>query len=84
MENLFKILKEFGDSFAIQDDTILQHGTTYHFTKKNDFNVYKGKFNKVDKFGYTIFDNVEIYNGFEYQKYTNKLSSSYIDKIYYL
>jgi hypothetical protein len=33
-ENLLKVFEEFGDNFAIQDDSILINDIIYHFTKK--------------------------------------------------
>ena len=83
-ENLIKVLKEFGDNFIIQDNSILTNDITYYFMKKNDQNIYKGIFKGLGKFDYTIFDNVEIYNGYGFQHYKNRVSSPYIDKIYYL
>jgi hypothetical protein len=84
VENLLKILKEYGDSFAIQNESILVRGVTYYFIKKNDLNVYKGTFNRYSDYGYAIFDNVEIYNGNMFQKFTHQLITPFIDKIYYL
>ncbi len=83
-ENLLKVIKEFGDTFAIQDKSIMTTDIIYYFTKKNDANIYKGIFKEHNKFGYDIFHSVEIYNGKGFQHYTNTLSSPYIDKIYYL
>ena len=83
-ENLIRLLKDFGDEFVIQDISILINDITYYFTKKNDANIYRGLFKGYHKFGYTIFQNVEIYNGSGFQHYINSLSSPYIDKIYHL
>jgi hypothetical protein len=83
-ENLIQLLKDFGNDFVIQDNSILINDIIYYFTKKNDANIYRGIFKGHHKFGYTIFHNVEIYNGSGFQHYVNSLSSPYIDKIYHL
>lgn len=83
-ENLIQMLKDFGDDFVIQDNSILINDIIYYFTKTNDANVYRGIFKGVHKFGYTIFNNVEIYNGTGFQPYVNSLSTPYISKIYHL
>jgi hypothetical protein len=82
--NLIQIIKELGDNFAVQDESILINDILYYFTKKNDHNIYKGYFKGHHKFGYIIFHNVEIYNGSGFQSYAGLLSTTNIDKIYYL
>ncbi len=83
-DNLIQMIKDFGDNFAIQDDSILINDIRYYFTKKNDKNIYRGIFKGHHKFGYVVFHNVEVYNGNSFQYYVNSLSSPYIDKLYYL
>ncbi len=83
-ENLVNLIREFGDNFAIQDDSILMNDIKYYFTRKNDTNIYNGIFKGYHKLGYVIFHNVYIYNRNGFQHYINCLSSPYIDKIYYL
>ncbi len=85
-ENLLKVITEFGDSFAIQDISILCPGVEYYFTRTYDKNIYKGKFkeiyNKYEK--RFIFENVEIYNGSRFENFTKLFSTNGIDKIYHL
>lgn len=85
-DNLFKVIDEFGDSFAVQDISILVTGVEYYFTRIYDRNIYKGKFkeicNKHEK--RFIFINVEIYNGSRFQNFTELFSTIGIDKIYHL
>ncbi len=83
-ENLIHLIREFGDNFAIQDDSILINDVKYYFTKKNDTNIYNGIFKGYHKLGYAIFQNVEIYNGISFNHHVNCLSTPYIEKIYYL
>jgi hypothetical protein len=83
-DNLVQLLKDLGDDFVVQDDSILSNDIIYYFTKKNDPRIYRGIFKGYHNFGYTIFHNVEIYNGSGFQHYANGLSSPYINKIYHL
>jgi len=75
------------DNFVIQDNSVLTDGIIYYFTQINDKNFYKGIF-KIIYYNETetrfIFDNVEIYNGSSFQHCTYRLSTPFIDKIYYL
>jgi len=85
-DNLFNVIKQFGDSFAIQDISIIVPGIEYYFTRSYDKNIYKGKFkeiyNKSEK--RFIFTDVEIYNGSGFQHFTKLFSTCGIDKIYHL
>ncbi len=85
-DNLFNIIAEFGDSFAIQDMSTLLPGIEYYFIRTNDKNIYKGKLKQIY---YTfekrfIFEKVEIYNGSKFQHFTDLFSTIGIDKIYHL
>lgn len=86
VDNLFNVITEFGDSFAIQDISILVPGVEYYFTRTYDKNIYKGKFkeiyNKYEK--RFIFENVEIYNGSRFENFTKFFSTNGVDKIYCL
>lgn len=86
IDNLFNIITDFGDSFAIQNISILVPGVEYYFTRTYDKNIYKGKFKQIydkteKKF---IFEKVEIYNGSRFQHFTDLFSTHGIDKIYHL
>ena len=85
-DNLFNVIHELGDSFAIQDISILVPGMDYYFTRNYDKNIYKGKFKKIcnvieNKF---IFEKVEVYNGFVFQKFTELFLTTGVNKIYHL
>lgn len=85
-DNLFKVISEFGDSFAIQDSSIIVPGIEYYFTRSYDKNIYKGKFKQIcNKFEKRfIFENVEIYDGAKFQHFTKLFSTPGVDKIYHL
>jgi hypothetical protein len=85
-DNLINVINQFGESFEIQDISILVPGIEYYFTCTYDKNFYKGKFkqiyNKSEK--RFIFTEVEIYNGHVFQHFTKLFSTCEIDKIYHL
>ena len=85
-DNLINVINQFGESFEIQDISILVPGIEYYFTCTYDKNFYKGKFkqiyNKSEK-GF-IFTDVEIYNGSRFQYFTELFSICGIVKIYHL
>jgi len=70
-DNLFNVITESGDSFAVQDVSILVPGVEYYFTHIYDKNIYKGKFkeiyNKYEKI--FIFETVDGYILITYLKY---------------
>jgi hypothetical protein len=86
VDNPFNVIAEFGDSFAIQDISILVPDIEYYFTRTYDKNIYKGKFkeicNKYEK--RFIFENVETYDGSRFQNFTKLFSTPDVDKIYHL
>jgi len=85
-DNLFNVITESGDSFAVQDVSILVPGVEYYFTRIYDKNIYKGKFkeiyNKYEK--RFIFETVEIYDGTKFQYFARLFSTNGVDKIYCL
>lgn len=85
-ESLHDFISKIDDSFAIQDYSIIVPGIEYCFTRTRDKNIYKGKLKKLaNNFELRfIFEKVQIYNGTNFQKFIEMLSTNEIDKIYYL
>lgn len=83
-DNIYNIIKEFGDNFAIQDKSLLIKDVKYYFSKINDTNIYQGTFHKIDLCNQFLFQDVKIFKDNMFVDYTNIMNTPFIDKIYYL
>jgi hypothetical protein len=83
-------IQNLGDNLEIKDKTLLRPGVLYYFIDRNN-KIFKGNFssiqhshlNNTEEVRY-IFNNVEICVDNKFKHYTDKLSTPFIIKIYYL
>jgi hypothetical protein len=83
-------IQNLGDNLEIKDKRLLRLGVLYYFIDR-DNDIFKGNFssiqylhlNNTEEVRY-IFDNVEICVDNKFKRYTDKLSTPFIIKIYYL
>jgi len=84
-DNLFNIINDFGNSFAIQDWSILVSGMEYYFTRTYDKNIYKGEFKLIyeNSKRRMVFENVTVYDGKKLQYFAKIITTDNVNKIYY-